>query len=149
MLKSLFIFIQSSSSDTNKAVKILRVVPCRKLCPTHGTWLVVSKCICFLFSPVYITVPDSNSGYGKIHPLGRVNNIPTMQFFTGISRNTQSTHMLSMTECVWEFQNNALWDTLQHALLVGIGGWLLLIWRVWEANSTCFMKLLLPDTYYL
>ena len=34
------------------------------------------------------------------------NNIPTMQFFTGISRNTQSkSYMLSLTECVWEFQN--------------------------------------------
>ena len=43
-----------------------------------------------------------------------------MQFFTGISRNTQSTHMLLLTECIWEFQNNALWDTLQHALLVGM-----------------------------
>ena len=41
-----------------------------------------------------------------------------MQFFTGISRNTQSKlWMLSLTECVWDFQNNALWDTHQHALL--------------------------------
>ena len=37
---------------------------------------------------------------------------PTMQIFTGISRNTQSKlYMLSLTECVWGFQNNALWDT--------------------------------------
>ena len=37
--------------------------------------------------------------------IGRVNNIPTMQFFTGISRNTQSkSYMLSLTECVWDFQ---------------------------------------------
>ena len=34
------------------------------------------------------------------------------------SRNTQSkSYKLPLTECVWEFQNNALWDTLQHALL--------------------------------
>ena len=45
--------------------------------------------------------------------IGHVNNIPTMQFFIGISRNTQSkSYMLSlMTECVWEFRNIALWDT--------------------------------------
>ena len=41
--------------------------------------------------------------------IGHVNNIPTMQFFAGISRNTQS-YMLSLTECVWNFQNDALWD---------------------------------------
>ena len=41
-----------------------------------------------------------------------VNNIPTMQFFTGISRNSQSkSYMISLTECLREFQNNALWDT--------------------------------------
>ena len=40
-------------------------------------------------------------------------NIPTMQFFTGISRNTQSkSSMLSLTECVWNFQNDAFWDTI-------------------------------------
>ena len=33
-VEEFFLFIQSSSSDTNKAVKILGVVPCRKLCPT-------------------------------------------------------------------------------------------------------------------
>ena len=45
----------------------------------------------------------------------------TMQLVTGISRNTQSksyTCMLSLTECVWKFQNDALWDTNLHALLV-------------------------------
>ena len=36
----------------------------------------------------------------------------TMQFYTGISRNTWSkSYMSSLTECVWEFQNSALWDT--------------------------------------
>ena len=44
--------------------------------------------------------------------IGHVNNIPTMQLITGISRNTQSkSYMLSLTECDWEFRNNALWDT--------------------------------------
>ena len=43
--------------------------------------------------------------------IGCVYNIPTMQFLTGISRNTQSkSYMLSFTEFVWDFQNNALWD---------------------------------------
>ena len=43
---------------------------------------------------------------------GHVNNIPTMQFLTGISRNIQSKlYMLSLTECNWDSQNNALWDT--------------------------------------
>ena len=47
-----------------------------------------------------------------INPIGHVNNIPTIQFFIGISRNTQSkSYMLSLTECVWDFQNDALWDT--------------------------------------
>ena len=42
-----------------------------------------------------------------------------MQFFVGISRNTQSkSYMLSLTECVWNFQNNALRDTHEHALLL-------------------------------
>ena len=46
--------------------------------------------------------------------IGHVNNIPTMQIFTGISTNTQSkSDMLSfMTECFWEFRNIELWDTL-------------------------------------
>ena len=25
--------------------------------------------------------------------------------------------MLSLTECVWDFQSNALWDTQEHAIL--------------------------------
>ena len=36
-----------------------------------------------------------------------VNNLPTMPFYTRISRNTQSiSYMLSLTECVWVFRNN-------------------------------------------
>ena len=57
----------------------------------------------------------------KLVGILHVNNIPTMQFFTGISRNTQSkSYMLSLTECVWEFQNNALWDTCLHALFMSM-----------------------------
>ena len=53
--------------------------------------------------------------------IGHVNNIPTMRFFNGISRNTYSkSYMLSLTEWVQAFQCNALWDTHQHALFVGI-----------------------------
>ena len=48
-------------------------------------------------------------------PIGYVDRIPTMQFFPGISSNTQSKScMLSLAECVWEFLINALWDTQKH-----------------------------------
>ena len=57
----------------------------------------------------------SRHGYSlsqNISQIRHVDNIPTMQFFSGISRNTQSkSYMLSLTECVRDFQNNALWDT--------------------------------------
>ena len=46
------------------------------------------------------------------HTMGHVNEYPTKQLLTRISSNTQSkSDMLSLTECVWKFQNNALWDT--------------------------------------
>ena len=49
--------------------------------------------------------------------MGRVNSIPTMQFLSGISRNTQSmSYMLSLTVCDWEYQNIAFWDTNLCAL---------------------------------
>ena len=39
--------------------------------------------------------------------------------YTQSKRNTQSKlYMRSLTEFIWDFQNNALWDTNQHALLV-------------------------------
>ena len=55
---------------------------------------------------------------GNKHPtIGHGNNIPEMQFFTGISRNSQSkSYKLSLTECALNFKNNALWDTQKHAL---------------------------------
>ena len=37
-------------------------------------------------------------------PIGHVDNIPTMQFFTGISRNTQ---LKSYAIIDWDFQNHA------------------------------------------
>ena len=41
-----------------------------------------------------------------------VNNILIMKFLTGISRNTQSKFcMLSLTECVRDFENYVLWGT--------------------------------------
>ena len=45
--------------------------------------------------------------------VGHVNNIPIMQLWGGIPRNTRSTsYVLSLTECEWELQNDALWETL-------------------------------------
>ena len=44
--------------------------------------------------------------------IGHGANIPTRQFSIEISRNIQSkSYMVSVTECCWDFQNNALWDT--------------------------------------
>ena len=52
------------------------------------------------------------------HRMGHVKNIPTMQFFTRILQNTQSkSFLLSLTECVWEFQNNALWDNMPYSIV--------------------------------
>ena len=44
---------------------------------------------------------------------GHVNINPSIQFFV----NSQSkSYILSLTVCVWDIQNNALWDTHYHAL---------------------------------
>ena len=42
-----------------------------------------------------------------------------MQVFTGVSRSTpyKVNSRLSLTECVWDCRNNALWDTHEHSLL--------------------------------
>ena len=51
-------------------------------------------------------------GQDHYHTIGHVNDIPTTQFFTGISRNTQSkSYTLPLTECFYEFRNYALWYT--------------------------------------
>mgnify|MGYP001797648885 CR=1 FL=1 len=53
-----------------------------------------------------------------IYQIVHVGNIPTMQFFSGISRNTPSElTMQSSTQCVRNFQNNTLRDTRKHVLL--------------------------------
>ena len=55
--------------------------------------------------------PHSNGLF--VFLIGHVNNIPTMQFLTGIPQNTQSkSYMQSLTESAWESENNALWDIL-------------------------------------
>ena len=46
-----------------------------------------------------------------LEPKGHANKIPTMQFSLEYPEILRQNHMLSLTECVWEFQNNALWDT--------------------------------------
>ena len=53
-----------------------------------------------------------------------VNSIPTRQIFTGISSNTQSKLcVVSMTERVWDFRNNALWDTHYHIDIINMPYW--------------------------
>ena len=46
-----------------------------------------------------------------------VTSIPTMQFGKNSQKYSCHAHvMLSLTKCVWHFKNNALLDTLKHAL---------------------------------
>ena len=72
---------------------------------------------CFEIHHLVLSAYITNNIYRLVHvfldwSIQCVYNIPTMQFFTGISRNTRSKcHMLSLTECIRDFQNNALWDT--------------------------------------
>ena len=77
-------------------------------CETFFVWLVA-------ISPNHVwkdPIPCAMSLSIYRSPIRLVNNIPTMQFSNGISRNTQSkSYILSFTECVWDFQNKALWDT--------------------------------------
>ena len=52
----------------------------------------------------------------------------------GVSSNTQSkSYMLSLTEFVWNFQNNALWDTHQHVLF-------LFLFIAGKSLSTCYRR---------
>ena len=52
----------------------------------------------------------------------------TMPLFTGFSRNTQSkSYALSLTECVWDFQSNALSDMFSVCP------------RMWQAYRTIFL----------
>ena len=67
-----------------------------------------------------------------------------MQFFSGISKNILSYQkMLSLTECVWEFRNNALWDTHQHALLMQAFPVFIHYQEVACFLPTCVLKILL------
>ena len=60
---------------------------------------------------IWLAARYRNSHLAQTSLIGHVNIIPSMQFFTGVSRNTQSkSYTLSLTECLWEFQNIALWD---------------------------------------
>ena len=80
-----------------------------------------------LFRTTDISPTCRPASHGQLHLNKQVSNIPTMQFFTGISRNTQLKS--SLTECVWVinlflykfmvqvFMNNALYDTHKHILL--------------------------------
>ena len=54
----------------------------------------------------------------SIKETGHANNSPTMQFSAGISRKYSVRILYAIIECVRDFQNNALWDTHLHALLV-------------------------------
>ena len=55
--------------------------------------------------------PHSNGLF--VFLIGYVNNIPTMQFLTGIPQTTLSkSYMISLTESAWESENTALWDIL-------------------------------------
>ena len=40
--------------------------------------------------------------------IGYVNNITTSSFSL---KSSVETYMQSLTECIWNFQNDALWDT--------------------------------------
>ena len=96
-----------TSKTTSEVVK-------RSILDGVGKWKGLSLYLVFQTQLEAEAMPlCSNQVEGVLLATGHVNNIPTMQFFTGISRNTQSkTYMLSLTECVWDFQNIALWDIL-------------------------------------
>ena len=88
------------------------------------------------------------------HKIGQVNNIPTMHFFTGISKYSQSkSHRLSLTKYALEFWNEALWDTHKHALLhVQVwstygGSWL--ITNIFRNPSDAFLSLSINLLYSL
>ena len=68
-------------------------------------------------SPTFQLRHEASSFYGPSNSddrvdtdlIGHVHYITTMQLFTEISRNTQSKlYTLSLTEGVWDFQNDAL-----------------------------------------
>ena len=61
-----------------------------------------------------------------------------MQFFTRPSRITQSkSYVLLSIDCVWDFQNNALWDT--H--------WGQEHWQALSVSEPGYIKALVIDDY--
>ena len=82
------------------------------------TYIITYTCICWILI-LDITVSSGSDIYWSVVcQIGHVNNIPTMQFFSGISRNTQSkTYMLRLTECVWEFRK------MHCGILINIPYW--------------------------
>ena len=80
--------------------------PCRTVVQSGDSYIVGTTKNCI------ISGADMSTPNVITQVIGHVNNNPTMQLITGITRNTQSkSYTLSLTECVWEFRNNALWDT--------------------------------------
>ena len=91
------------------------------ICLISGPWhcqCVTQTCQFSLSSNSRITVWKHMSAY-----IGHVNNVPTMQCFTRISRYSHSElYMISLTECVRKSQNNAhqqaLLQTVQRISLI-------------------------------
>ena len=87
--KHIIVYSQKSMCSDSKIVEmptIKLLLECHKLHPHFE-------------SSAYVYYQQNND------PVWHNNNIPTMQFFNGISRSTRSkSYMLSLTECVWEFR---------------------------------------------
>ena len=74
---------------------------------TNNAW----KCCTSKLPDIQPTTVKPSTAF-QFDLIGHGANIPTRQFFIEISRNIQSkSYMVSVTECCWDFQNNALWDT--------------------------------------
>ena len=89
-------------------------------CLVDGTWSTgLEDCYSELISHNALLSTSQASSVNEVYmymfltkPKGMLTIFPQCSFFTGISRNFQSKFfMLSLTGCVWEFQNNALWYT--------------------------------------
>ena len=53
-----------------------------------------------------ITITDRKN----VLSISHINNIPTMHFHWNFQKKQSKSYMPLLTECVWDFQNNALWD---------------------------------------
>ena len=73
--------------------------------------------------------------------IAHVNNIPTLQSSVRIPRKTQQKfYMRTLTEYAWEFQSDALWDTLLHALSSEYYSHLLFLYALWQDERKRFEK---------